>query len=265
MERRDGRHSRPGSSRLPGAPTLRVTGLLRCPEVGAPLVEVDLTVDHGQVHGLAGESAATSALVRLLAGDMAFEAGRIAIEGREHTFDGPARAQQAGIWTLCERVELLPELTIAETITRNHVTGRQVADARPARDIGAFLHGLGLDRLEPAWTVGRLRVADQRLVEIARAAYHGARVIVLDRLEGGWAAHQAEPLHEVLGRLVARGVAVVYVTQRREEIYDLCDAFTVLAAARGVASVVELGRSTDGREDDRVSWPAPVLLRSSSV
>ena len=264
MERRDGRHWPPPSPRQPGAPTLLVTGLLACPESGTALAEVDLNVVEGRVHGLAGERAATSALVGLLAGDAVAHAGRIEIDGRPLTFDTPEHAHEAGVWTVREPIGPSTGSSISERIAAEPEDRRTVDHARPPRDVGAFLRGLGLGHLEADGELGRLSVAQQRLVEIARAAYHGARVIVLDQLEGGWATREAEPLHEVLGRLVARSVAVLYVTRQRQEIYDLCDSFTVLAAADGTASVVELGRSTSGR-GAVVSWQAPVLLRSGSV
>lgn len=252
MEQRDGCHT---------PPALQVTGPLTFLEVGTVPTQIDLSITHGQVHGLSGERAATSAVVHLLAGDAVSDDVRIEIDGRQRTFDHPAGAQQAGVWTVRESVNLHPAGTIAESIAATHESRRPVEAARPRRDIGAFLGGLGVSHLEPAGTVGGLAVADQRLVEIARAAYHGARVIVLDRLGGGWTARDAEPLHEVLGRLVGRGVALLYVTEHRQEIYDLCDSFTVL----GAAGVIELRRSADGRKDDAVSRPTPALLRSSSV
>lgn len=245
---------------------LHVTGLLTSPETGSVLADVDLSVARGQVHGLAGERAATSAVVHLLAGDAVSDGGRIEIDGRQHTFGHPARAQRAGVWTVRTRVDLHPARTIAESVAVNHETRRPVGAAHPHRDLGAFLRGLGLSHLPPHGTVGELAAAEQRLVEIARAAYHDARVVILDRLEGGWASREAEPVHEVLGRLVARGIAVLYVTQQRQEIYDLCDSFTVLgAAADGLASVVELSRSTDDHKEGAGSWPTPALMHSSSV
>ena len=247
-------------------PVLRASRLSRRADGRPVLSDVDLVVAGGEVHGIAGDRRAGSMLVRVLAGAERADAGRIEVAGVELDPADPARARRAGVWTVPERSGLVPGDTVEAALGSGGGPGRLVEATRRSRDTGAFLRGLGLGSLEPGSTVGFLSRGDQLLVEVARAAYQRALVVVLDHPETGLQEHELELLHEVLGRLVARGTAIVYVTSSPRDVFDICDSLTLRVPSKdGGAGCVGLDRLAPRRDDTLASWPGPVYLRSGSA
>jgi ABC-type sugar transport system ATPase subunit len=247
-------------------PALRAVALAKQVDGRSVLSDVDLDVVGGQVHGIVGDRRAGSMLARILGGAELPDAGRIEVAGRELDRADPERARRAGVWTVAEPAAVAPSATIEAVLGSGVGPGRLVEATRRSRDTVAFLRGLGLGHLEPSSKVGLLGSGDQWLVQVARAAYHHALVVVLDHPEAALQEHELELLHEVLGRLVARGTALVYVTSRPHDVYDLCDSLTLLVPATdGGAGCVVLDRLAPRRDVVVASGPAPVYLRSGSA
>jgi ABC-type sugar transport system ATPase subunit len=236
QQTRDGDHRTPAPS---AQPVLRATGLTKRFFGNTVLADADLTLVPGRVHGLVGENGAgKSTLMKLLAGVHQPDAGRIEVDGQERHFSHPVQAQHAGISTVFQEFNLLPERTIAENIYLGREPRRRglVDTARMRRDTEELLTGLGVGHLRPSRVVRALSVAEQQIVEIAKAVSQNARIISMDEPTAALADHEVELLYAIIRRLTARGVAILYVSHRLKEIFDLCDTITILKDGRPVTT-----------------------------
>ncbi len=209
--------------------------------LGVPVLSsVDLTVAPGEVHALVGENGAgKSTLMKILAGVHSADAGIVEWKGRAVAFTHPAQAQDAGVATVFQEFNLLPELTVAENVHLGREPRRRGAiDRRAMIDKTAeVLSGLGVDDLAPTARVGSLSVAHQQIVEIAKALSQGADLICMDEPTAALADTEVALLYRLVERLKERGVSVLYVSHRLREIFDLCDRITILKDGRLVESV----------------------------
>ncbi|HWD77408.1 MAG TPA: sugar ABC transporter ATP-binding protein [Kribbella sp.] len=201
--------------------------------------EVDFVLGAGEVHALLGENGAgKSTLMKILSGDVTDYDGSIAIDGRPVRFGGPTDAQSAGIAMIHQELDLVPGLSVADNIflgrelrTPYRTVDRRRMD-RAARDL--------LDRsgvsLDPRRPVGELRVGEQQLVTIAKAISLDARVLIMDEPTSALTTSEVERLFDVIRELRQRGVGIVYISHRMEEITQIADRATVLRNGRIVTS-----------------------------
>lgn len=232
---RHGPHTTPHADE----PLLRATGLTKRFFGNAVLQDVDLELRPGVVHGLVGENGAgKSTLMKILAGVYQPDGGTIQIDGERRTFGHPVLAQQAGLTTVFQEFNLLPDRTIAENIYlgREPRKGVLVDTAQMHRDTAELLEGLGVRGLTPSTIVRTLSVAEQQIVEIAKAVSYDARIIQMDEPTAALADHEVELLYDMIHRLQERGVAILYVSHRLAELFDLCETITVLKDGRHVAT-----------------------------
>ncbi|GAA1151065.1 sugar ABC transporter ATP-binding protein [Ornithinicoccus hortensis] len=212
-------------------PLLRATGVTKRFFGHAVLRDVDLELYPGQVHGLVGENGAgKSTLMKVLAGVHEPDGGTVEIAGEQVRFSHPVQAQQAGLSTVFQEFNLLPDRTVAENIYlgREPRSRGLVDTARMQHDAAELLTGLGVTGLAPTRVVRSLSVAEQQIVEIAKAVSYDARIISMDEPTAALADHEVELLYAIIRRLLARDVAILYVSHRLKEIFDLCDTITVL-------------------------------------
>jgi len=231
------------------APVLRARGITKAFLGNVVLEDASLDLVPGRVHGLVGENGAgKSTLMKVLAGVYLPDAGSVEIDGAERRFHHPLQAQHAGVSTVFQEFNLLPDRTIAENIYlgREPRRGPFLDTSRMQRDTADLLTSLGVQGLEPGARVRTLSVAEQQVVEIAKAISHDARIISMDEPTAALAGHEVELLYSIIRRLTARGVAILYVSHRLKEIFDLCDTVTVLKDGRLVATrpAAELDEST---------------------
>jgi ribose transport system ATP-binding protein len=257
---------------------LRMTGIVKeFPGVRA-LDGVDLDVRRGEVHCLLGQNGAgKSTLIRVLTGAHQPDAGTIQVDGDEVSLNSPADAMRLGIAAIYQELDLVPELTVAENVFLGHeparfgLTRRQLAISR-ARSL---LQGLGHGEIPPGRTAGLLSAAGQQVVSMARALSRDARLIVMDEPSAVLDGEEVTNLFRVIRDLTARGVAVVYISHRLEEIREIGDRVTVLKDGATVATgldaretpTTELIRLMTGRSIEYVFPPraevaadAPVVL-----
>lgn len=203
------------------------------------LTGVDLEIRPGEVHGLVGENGAgKSTLMKILAGVYTRDEGRVVLGGRDVMFSHPVQAQLAGISTVFQEFNLLPDRSVAENIylgreprVRGFISQRKMNAAT-----AELFSSLGVDSINPAAHVRTLSVAQQQLVEIAKALSFDARVISMDEPTAALADHEVELLYSIIENLKKRGVAVLYVSHRLREIFKLCDRITVLKDGALVAT-----------------------------
>ncbi|MBA4607799.1 sugar ABC transporter ATP-binding protein [Aeromicrobium sp. Marseille-Q0843] len=220
------------------APVLRVRAVTKAFVGNQVLHGVDLDLVAGQVLGLVGENGAgKSTLMKILAGVHPADSGSIELDGEAVTFGHPVEAQRAGLATVFQEFNLLPERTIAENIHLGREPrgrGGLVDTRRMEQETTALLTGLGIEGLRASRRVRSLSVAEQQIVEIAKAVSFDARVIQMDEPTAALADHEVELLYGIVRRLTSRGVAIVYVSHRLREVLDLCDTVTVLKDGRQV-------------------------------
>ncbi|MBQ1046829.1 MULTISPECIES: sugar ABC transporter ATP-binding protein [unclassified Micromonospora] len=231
----------PGTS---GRVVVAATGLAKRFGGVTALDGVDFDVRAGEVHALLGENGAgKSTLINILSGVVTDYDGAVTVDGTPVRFTGPAAAQAAGIATIHQELDLVPGLSVADNLvlgreprTRMRTVDRR-ATVRTARE---HLDRLGAD-IDPRRPVGSLRVGEQQLVEIAKALALDARVLVMDEPTAALADGEVRRLFATIDGLRRRGVGVVYISHRMEEIEVVADRATVLRNGC-VAGVVPAGR-----------------------
>ncbi|NIH85282.1 sugar ABC transporter ATP-binding protein [Amycolatopsis granulosa] len=224
-----------------GPVRLAVRGLVKnYPGVRA-LDGVDFHLAAGEVRALLGKNGAgKSTLVKILSGALRADAGRVELDGQVVQPAGPAEARAAGIATVHQELSLVPELTVAENLLlgRWHEAGTRgplISPAAMAAYAQRHLGVLGV-AIDPKAKVGALSVAQQQMVEIARALSYGGKVLILDEPTSSLATAEVAALLELVRRLAADGLSVVYVSHRMDEIPRVADSVTVLRDGQHVAT-----------------------------
>jgi inositol transport system ATP-binding protein len=222
---------------------------------------VDFEVGRGEVHALLGENGAgKSTLLKILAGAEAPDAGTIAFDGEEVRLDGPQAAQARGIVTIYQEFNLVPTLSVAENVFIGRVPVRLglVDWGELHRRTRVLTAEVGLE-VDPRRLVADLSVAEQQMVEIARALSMDAKLVVMDEPTSALSDKEVQRLFAIVRGLKARGISVVFVTHRLEEVLRICDRLTVLrdGAFAGRAEVGEVTvdgiiRMMVGREVERL-------------
>ncbi|MBN8995487.1 MAG: sugar ABC transporter ATP-binding protein [Rhizobiales bacterium] len=211
-------------------PLLRMKGISkRFPGVLA-LDNVDFEVGPGEIHALLGENGAgKSTLLKILSGAQKPDAGAITLGGEEISLSHPHDAQLRGIVTIYQEFTLAPNMTICENvfIGREPGAGGFVNWRKMAAETRALTHRIGLD-LNPMTLVRDLSVAEQQMVEIARALSMKSRIIVMDEPTSALSASEVEKLVRIVRDLKAQGLSIIFVTHRLEEVMEICDRYTVL-------------------------------------
>jgi ribose transport system ATP-binding protein len=200
---------------------------------------VDLEVRSGEVHVLLGENGAgKSTLVKVLSGAVRKDAGEIRLGGRPVEIGGPAHARRLGISIIYQELMLVPGLSVAENVFLGKAPRRWgLVDWRRMRaDAARILGGLGLS-IDVTRPVGQLGLAQQQMVEVARALADEARVVVMDEPTSALSGAEVEQLFATTARLIARGVAVVYISHRMDEVFRIGHRVTVLRDGRRVATM----------------------------
>jgi len=251
----------------PAPPLLTLRAVTkRFPGVVA-LDAVDLTVEAGRVHALVGENGAgKSTLLKIVAGAYRPDAGTIALDGNAVGFAAPREALAAGITVIYQELSLVPQLSAEANIflgmepARHGILDRAAAAARA----GEALRSLGAD-FEPAALAGDLAVAQQQLVELARALARDARLIAMDEPTAALSHLETGRLFDQIRRLCERGIAVIFVSHRLEEVRRIADDVTVLRDGRrvftGAAGAVDdagLIRHMVGRDVEYARLPPAV-------
>ena len=191
----------------------------------------------GEVHGLVGENGAgKSTLVKILAGVHRPDSGRLLIDGVEAIFDNARQAQQAGIAIIFQEPTLFPDLSVAENIfigAQPLKAGHRIDGRMMRRETAALFDRLGV-LMDPERPARGLSIADQQLVEIAKALTRDARVIVMDEPTAALTITEVDRLFGIARTLRDAGAAVLFVSHRLEEIFALCQRVTVMRDGRQV-------------------------------
>jgi inositol transport system ATP-binding protein len=241
------------------------------------LDNVAFDVRSGEIHGLLGENGAgKSTLLKILSGAYRPDEGTITLAGEDIVLPTPLDAQRRGIVTIYQEFNLIPTMTVAENLFlgREPGAGPFISWKRMREETAEVLSRLGLD-LDPMMPVSDLSVGEQQMVEIARALSMESRIIVMDEPTAALTETEVERLFRIVRELRARGISIIYVTHRLQEVMAICDRVTVLrdGARVGGGKVGELGiddfiRMMVGRSSTQLfarlashGTPGPVVMK----
>jgi ribose transport system ATP-binding protein len=219
-------------------PRLKLSGVRKAFGATQALAEVSLEVGPGEAHAIIGENGAgKSTLMKILSGAHAPDAGTLLLDGEPYAPQDPLEARRRGVAMIYQELNLAPHLTVAENIVLGGEPGRWGWLDRRERRVRAqrVLAELQAD-VDPDAPVSELTIAQQQLVEIARALVHEPRVLILDEPTSSLTGVDVERLFLALERLRARGVSLIYISHFLEECQRVCSRFTVLRDGRSVGS-----------------------------
>ena len=184
----------------------------------------------GTVHALMGENGAgKSTLMKVIAGVHSADSGRILLDGKEVNISSPAMARELGIAMIHQELSSELEMSVAENIYLGREPGRfgLVDYQQLYRQTGELLEKLGIN-LNPKTKMKQLRVADQQMVEIAKAISQNARVVIMDEPTSSITDKEVDSLFEMIRGLKASGVGIIYISHKMDEIFQICDEMTIL-------------------------------------
>jgi ribose transport system ATP-binding protein len=244
------------------------------------LAGVSFTLRPGEVHALIGENGAgKSTLMKILSGSLRADSGRMAIDGQPYDPRSPRDARRRGVAMIYQELTIAPHLTVEANVMLGQERSRLglVRMGEHRAQVREVLAQLDHPELRPDALAGRLSVGAQQVVEIARALATEARIVVFDEPTSSLTERDAARLFEVIGRLRARGLGIVYISHFLEEVQRLADRFTVLRDGKSVASGPMAGTSLGtivrhmvGREVDELfpridREPGEVVLELSGL
>src|SRR3974390_682190 len=231
-----------GIERVSSVPVLELRGISKdFPGVKA-LDDVSFAIDAGEVHMLVGENGAgKSTLMKILCGAYRADRGSFFHKGQEVAMHGPADARKFGVAVIFQEFTLVPYLDIAQNI----FLGREFSSALPGlidrsrihAEAKRVLDSIGFD-IDPRTPVRKLGVAQQQMVEIAKALSQNARILVMDEPTAALSDRETELLFAMIERLKRDGVGIIYISHRLSEVFALGDRITVMRDGRRIASLL---------------------------
>jgi ribose transport system ATP-binding protein len=207
------------------------------------LDNVSLTLKAGEVHALLGENGAgKSTLIKIISGVYRADEGSYRLDGQDIAMRSAHQALRSGIGVVHQERSLVPTFTAAENVLLDRVIGRALTGIDHAainRDARAYMELVGLG-IAPDSRVESLSPAQKQLIEIARALSLDTRILLLDEPTASISLGEADALLETIRRLRARGVAILYVTHKLEEVFSIADTVTVLRDGRNAAPAMPM-------------------------
>lgn len=245
------------------------------------LEHVDLEIHKGEVLALMGENGAgKSTLMKVLTGIYKKDSGTITYEGKEVEFENPRAAQEAGVVIVHQELNMLSHLTVAQNIFigREIMNGKIIDDAKMREESRRLFGRLNID-IDPAETMGNLTVGKQQMCEIAKAISHEAKVIIFDEPSAALTEAEIEELFNIIRDLRDKGMGIVYISHRMDEIKVITDRVTVMRDGTYVGTLITkdctkddiinmmVGRVIyeDPKTESKVEKDAPVVLRVENL
>nr|WP_284503827.1 L-arabinose ABC transporter ATP-binding protein AraG [Caballeronia sp. GAWG2-1] len=203
---------------------------------------VSFDVNAGEVHGLMGENGAgKSTLLKILGGEYQPDSGRVLIDEKEVHFGSAAASIASGIAVIHQELQYVPDLTVAENLLLGALPNRLgwVNKRVAKKHVRDRLTAMGVD-LDPNAKLRKLSIAQRQMVEICKALLRNARVIALDEPTSSLSHRETEVLFKLVRDLKADNRALIYISHRMDEIYELCNACTIFRDGRKIASHLSL-------------------------
>ncbi|MGN0290218.1 MAG: sugar ABC transporter ATP-binding protein [Lachnospiraceae bacterium] len=245
------------------------------------LDHVDLEIRKGEVLALMGENGAgKSTLMKVLTGIYKKDSGTITYEGKEVEFDNPRAAQAAGVVIVHQELNMLSHLTVAQNIFigREIMKGKIIDDAKMNEESRKLFARLNIN-IDPTETMGNLTVGKQQMCEIAKAISHQAKVIIFDEPSAALTEAEIEELFKIIRDLRDKGMGIVYISHRMDEIKVITDRVTVMRDGTYVGTLITkdctkddiinmmVGRVIyeDPKTESKVAKDAPIVLKVDNL
>lgn len=213
------------------------------------LDNVSFSIKRGEVHGLVGENGAgKSTLIKILCGVYGTDRGTIEIDGKKVHINSPSDAKKCGIQVMHQEINVLQNMTVAENIfmynlpSKGGFTAEKVMNRR-AREA---LDQVGLTEIDPLSQVGRLSLASQQMVNLARIVSTNPKIVLLDEPTASLTMNEVDRLFEVINQYKQSGVSIVYISHYLDEVLRICDRITVLRDGHYIETV----KSEDVTKED---------------
>ncbi|MDP9137442.1 MAG: sugar ABC transporter ATP-binding protein [Pseudomonadota bacterium] len=249
------------------SPLFRMEGVSKRYGGVRALEKAELTVAAGRIHAILGENGAgKSTLIKIMAGVVAPDEGRLKLDDREVAFASPAAANLAGIVCVFQELSLIPDLSVADNIVISNPPSRLgLIDRRKQRSLAeAALARAGAEDIHPLALVKDLRLSRRQMVEIAKALARSPRILILDEATSALTEADVLKVFAVLKRLRQEGLALLYISHRMHEIAEIADDCTVFRNGRNVATYLSGAKSDNevvelmiGREYSHIFPPKP--------
>ncbi|MGB8313096.1 MAG: sugar ABC transporter ATP-binding protein [Aestuariivirga sp.] len=257
------------------APIFRMEGVSKSYGGVRALQKADLEIFPGRIHAILGENGAgKSTLIKIIAGVVAPDEGRMFLDGQEISFASPAASNQAGIVCIFQELSLIPELSVADNIVISDPPTRfgMIDRARQRKIAQEALARAGAEDIHPLALVKDLPLSRRQMVEIAKALARKPRILILDEATSALTAADVTKIFAVLKRLRSEGLALLYISHRMHEIAELADECTVFRNGQKVETY-RAGSKTDtevvelmiGREYKNVFPPKPARRNGKQV
>jgi len=216
---------------------MEIAGVSKRFDATQALSDVSLDLSAGEVHAIVGENGAgKSTLIKIMTGIFPADQGTMAVAGEAYIPRGTAEAQRRGVAAIYQEPSVFPDLSVAENIYIGHQDRGWLVDrSTMVRDAGKILATLDID-INPRLPAAGLTVAGQQAVEIAKAISLDARVLIMDEPMASLSAHEVDRLFRQVRKLKESGVAVLFITHRLEEIFEISDRISVFRDGRRIST-----------------------------
>jgi ribose transport system ATP-binding protein len=243
------------------------------------LKDVSLKVQPGEIHALVGENGAgKSTLMKILSGAISKDEGKILLDGREAHIKSTHDSKKLGIGIIYQEFSLVPDLSVAENIFLGQLgsQGFWMKWGKLKSRAGELIKSIGFD-IDPAIKVHKLSIAQQQIVEIAKALSEKVNVLILDEPSAVLGTNEVHRLFATLKRLSKEGVSIIYITHHLEEVFEIASRITVLKDGSSVDCLkvsgtgkdelirLMLGRSLDAMYPDRQAVKGPELMKAENI
>ncbi len=205
------------------------------------LRDIDLCLKRGEVHAIIGQNGAgKSVLMKIISGVHKKSGGKIILEGKEAAYSSPREARQCGIGMIYQEFSLIPTLTVAENIflTREPKGLGGLIDSNKVKSEAArILADLGVS-IDPSKRVQRLTASEKQVVEIGKVVSQDRKIIIMDEPTASLTLNEVQTLYEIIRKLKARGISILYITHYLREVFGICDTVTVLRDGQKIMTKV---------------------------
>ncbi len=199
---------------------------------------VSLEIEKGEIHSLVGENGAgKSTLVNIISGVFHADKGRVFLQGQEVKFKGPGDAQKSGVGFVHQELALCPHVTVADNIFFGRLPQKNgLVDRKALNKATEVVLALFETNIKPEQKVAQLSVAQQQIVEIARALSLDCKLIVFDEPTSSLNETEAESLLQIIKQIKQKGISVIYISHKLSEVFEICDRITVLRDGNKIAT-----------------------------
>lgn len=194
------------------------------------LMDINFGIREGEVHALLGENGAgKSTLMKILSGAYTKDSGKILYRNQEVKINNTTDSEKLGIAIIYQELNLIPELTVAENIYLDRYPYKMglVDWTKLCEDAMNILQMMNID-INPKLKVKSLSIAQQQMIEIAKAISLNSQVLIMDEPTSALTAGETKKLFQVIGELKSKGITMIYISHRMEEIFEICDSYTVM-------------------------------------